>query len=267
MSNVIDFFTFEDDETYHSRSKSGEVLSSHMLLDFKSSPKFYHKKITGAITEKPRSAFTFGRACHKLILEGKEAFDKEYIVSDGPVNEKTGVPFGSNTKAYLEWKYAQTKEIISISDYGEIAKMNLGVQNNEIAKELLSSGVAEAVVRFNYFGMPCQIKIDWFNPDEGIVDLKSTAELKYFENDSWKYHYVEQMAFYQAGLEILLGESYPVHLLAIEKQEPYSAGVWKITQEALDRAKKSNEKAIVELLKCKETNAFPTGYEKLRFLS
>lgn len=266
MSNVIDFFIYEDDETYHSRSKSGEVLSSHMLLDFKASPKFYRKKTTGAIIEKPRTAYTFGRACHKLILEGKDEFDKQYLVSDGPVNKKTGQPYGSTTKAYLEWKHLQYKEIISIADYGELAKMNLCVQSNEVAKELLSSGVAEAVVRTNYCGVDCQIKIDWFNPDMGIVDLKSTAELKTFERDCFNYHYIEQMAFYQQNLKALVGIEFPIYLVAIEKQEPYTCGVWKITQNALNPAIKSNEKAIAKLIECRETNFYPTGYEDLRFI-
>ena len=34
-----------------------------------------------------------GRAVHTLVLEGRGKFDEEFMVSDGPVNPKTGEPF------------------------------------------------------------------------------------------------------------------------------------------------------------------------------
>lgn len=266
MKNLLDLFLFEDNETYHEQSKSGKVLSSHMLMDFINSPKLYQKKITGAISERPRSAYAFGSACHKLILEGREAFDKEYIVSDGPINEKTGQPYGATTKAYLDWKHSQTKEIISIADWAEVCKLNYSVQQHKLASDLLQSGVAEAVVRTEYCGIPCQIKMDWFNPKMGIVDLKTTAELKWFEYDAKKFGYIKQLAFYQTVLKQLTGVEYPVHIIAVEKQEPYSAGVWSISQSALDNARIDNEYHIKRLIKCKQTMSFPTGYEDLRCL-
>lgn len=264
--DVTKLFTFEDEEFYHYQSKSGKVLSSHMLMDFITSPKLYYKKTIGAIAERPRSAYVFGRACHKLILEGRNAFDQEYVVSDGPINEKTGQPYGSTTKAYLEWKYAQDREIISTSDYGELAKLSAGVQNNNNAKELLSSGVAEAVIRTDYCGIPCQIRLDWFNPEHGIIDLKTTAELKYFESDAKKYNYIRQMAFYQQVLKQVTGELFPVFLIAIEKQEPYACGVWSITQDALDCYIQSNERYIERLKECIANSVWPTGYEEIRVL-
>lgn len=264
--NAIDFFIFEDEETYHEQSKSGKVLSSHMLMDFINSPKLYQKKITGAISEKPRSAYTFGSAAHKLILEGTKEFDEKYIVSDGPVNPKTGENYGPTSKAFTQWKNSQIKNVISLSDYGELVKLRNAVQNNKNAIELLSSGVAEAVVRTDYCGITCQIRMDWFNPNYGIVDLKTTAELKWFENDAKKFGYIKHQAFYQAVLKKITGVEYPVHLIAVEKQEPYACGVWNIYQSALDNARNDNEYHIKRLIKCKETMSFPTGYENLRYL-
>ena len=42
---------------------------------------------------------------------GREAFDGQFLVADGPVNPKTGEPFGKATKAYAEWLSSQTCEI------------------------------------------------------------------------------------------------------------------------------------------------------------
>ena len=142
----------------------------------------------------------------------------------------------------------------------------VAVQNNKNATELLSSGVAEAVVRTDYCGMPCQIRMDWFNPQMGIVDLKTCAELKWFENDAKKYNYIRQMAFYQRVLKQVTGELFPTTLIAVEKQEPYNCGVWTITQEALENFAKSNEYHIERLKTCIANKQWPTGYEEIRIL-
>ena len=91
-----------------------------------------HRKVSGEIaaTESPTSVFAtlrrdklaLGRAAHCLILEGRMAFDDQYLVSDGPVNAKTGEAFGRTTKSYSDWLDAQTKEVLSCRDYGFITK-------------------------------------------------------------------------------------------------------------------------------------------------
>ena len=108
-------------EEYHAESRNGRYMSSHLLADFRESPTLYHRKVSGEIaqTESPASVFAtlrrdklaLGRAAHCLILEGKAAFDEQYIVADGPVNPKTGEPYGKSTQAYAEWLSSQTREI------------------------------------------------------------------------------------------------------------------------------------------------------------
>ena len=77
-------------------------MSSHLLADFRESPELYRRKTTGQIEDTESPALAIGRAAHCLILEGRMAFDGQYLVADGPVNAKTGEPFGKSTKAYAE---------------------------------------------------------------------------------------------------------------------------------------------------------------------
>jgi CBS domain containing-hemolysin-like protein len=70
----------ESADFYHAQSKSGKYMSSHMLGDFRSSPLLYRKKVLGQIEEKSSTAYALGSAAHKLILEGRNAFDEEYVV-------------------------------------------------------------------------------------------------------------------------------------------------------------------------------------------
>ena len=55
------------------------------------------------------------------------AFDNQYLVSDGPINAKTGEAFGRTTKSYSDWLATQTKEVLSCKDYGFITKLQKSV--------------------------------------------------------------------------------------------------------------------------------------------
>lgn len=106
--NTGKFLTIPADE-YHAASRSGRYMSSHLLADFRESHELYHRKVTGEIAQTESPALALGRAAHCLILEGRMAFDDQYLVSDGPVNARTNEPYGKTTKSYSDWLAAQTK--------------------------------------------------------------------------------------------------------------------------------------------------------------
>ena len=121
------FIIHEPANEYHARSRSGEFMSSHLLADFRESPALYRKEITGEIEEKESAAFIMGRAAHSLILEGRSAFDREYVVSDGPVNPRTGESYGRNTTAFAEWAAKQEREVVSGKDFNFLLKLQRSV--------------------------------------------------------------------------------------------------------------------------------------------
>lgn len=179
----LSFIIHEPADEYHARSRSGEFMSSHLLADFRESPALYRRKVSGEITESESSAFVMGRAAHCLILEGRNAFDREYVVTDGPINPRTGESYGRNTKAFAEWAATQEREIISGKDFSFLLKLQRGVWLHPIASELLADGIAEGVVRAEYCSVPCQIRMDWFSMKSGLVDLKTCDTLRWFESD------------------------------------------------------------------------------------
>ena len=105
--NTDRFLTIPADE-YHAASRSGQYMSSHLLADFRESPELYRRKTNGEIAEAEGPALALGRAAHCLILEGRAAFDGQFLVADGPVNPKTSEPYGKATKAYADWLSQQT---------------------------------------------------------------------------------------------------------------------------------------------------------------
>jgi len=253
----------EAEDEYH--AKAGEYLSSHQLLDFMKCPWLHRKKAIGLIEDKDSPAFLLGRAAHSRILEGRDVYESRFALG-GPINPKTGKPYGLNTKAAREWAEAQGKPVLSPDQVDLIEQMASGVAMNDEAVDLLLYGRAEGVVRADYCGTPCQIRIDWTHPHRGIVDLKTCDVLDWFEADARRYRYTHQMAFYQAVLAQVTGESVPVHIVAVEKREPFRCGVWRVSDDALAIARKENEAAIRRLAACREVDRWPTGYEAVRIL-
>ena len=151
--------------------------------------------------------------------------------------------------------------------------MAAGVRANGVVCGLLFEGVSETVVRCEYHGTPSQIRMDWLGAvrgngaGAGIVDLKSCADLTTFEADARRFGYSHQLAFYRAVLATASGLSalqIPVHLIGVEKKEPFRCGVWRMSEEVLAIAQKENEEAIERLKCCQITGIFPTGYESPR---
>ncbi len=259
-------FIFEPAEQYHASAK--DHLSSHRLADFRRSPLLYHWKQTGLARDEDRPAYLMGRAAHTLILEGREKFLAEYAIG-GPINPKTGEVYGSTTKAFAEWAQAQGKPVLTEKQAQQIEQMAAGVMAHELAQELLVLGVPEAVLRTRWHNIDCQVRVDWFThlPGAAIVDLKTADDLTYFETDARRYGYPHQLAFYRsitAAAASIDPRDIPVHMIAVEKKEPFRCGVWRVGEDVLGLAQKENEEAIKRLRHCRETNTWPTGYEDVR---
>lgn len=243
--------------------KAKDWLTSHQLADFRRSPRLYYKKKLGLIEEEDRPGYLISRALHTLVLEGPQRFKEKYAVGR-PINPKTGEVYGSNTKAFAEWSAAQGKQVLTIQQKDLVQRMADAVQSHSLAVELLNQGEPKLVVRIKYCLRPCQIRMDWFDLRRGIVDLKTCDDLDWFEADARRYGYVHEMAFYHAVLAEAISLLAPVHLIAVEKKEPYRCGVWKVHDDVLEQARRENEIAIERLRQCMATGTWPTGYEDLR---
>ncbi len=259
----LNILACETAEQYH--AKAGEYLSSHQLLDFIRCPLLHRKRALSLIEEKDSPAYLLGRAAHVRILEGRDAYQNAFALG-GPINPKTDKPFGSNTKAFSQWAEAQGKPVLSHEQVDIIEQMACGVAQNSEAVDLLLYGRAEGVLRTEYCGVPCQIRIDWVHPHRGIVDFKTCDDLTWFESDARRFGYHRQMAFYRSVLMQVAADPVPVYLVAVEKKEPFRCGVWRISDDTLTIAERENKAAIHRLQICRKNDHWPTGYEEIRVL-
>ncbi len=234
----------------------------------------------GLIEDEDRPAYLIGRALHTLVLEGREAFEAQYAVG-GPINPKTGALYGSGTKAFAEWAAEQGKPVLTVEHRELVDRMAEGVRGHGLARDLLSEGIPEGVVPAEYGQMPCQIRMDWFDPHAGLVGLKTcddpqragaswrcrasvstalerklpppAAARGWFEANARRYGYIYQVASYQAVLAKVIALPMPVYFVAVEKKEPYRCGVWKVHEDALAQARRENEAAIERLRRCMDS--------------
>lgn len=261
-------------EEYHAATKENQYTTSHRLNLFRRCPALYHKHITGEIVEGDTAAFQMGRAVHVLTIEGADKFDAEYLVADGPTNPKTGKPYGRETKAFKDWAELQTRPVIGGDDHALMLKLSGAVHAHPIAADILSAGFAEATVRAVWDGEPVQARLDWFDPERGIIaDLKTCTDVDRFPFDIRDFGYVTQLAFYRRVLELAgyHGPRIRAYLIAVEKKEPYRVAVAEISELTLNDGNVAeagkygagNDTVMRELLECRAADRWPTRYEEL----
>ena len=260
-ASILDHLIVEPEAVYAARRR--DCLSSHALAEFRKNPLLYRRKQLGLVAEAERPAYQIGRAVHCRVLEGAEEFARRYAVG-GPVNPKTGKCYGADTRAYAEWAATIGKPAVSDDVAALCERLALAVHDHAEAAALLADGQAEGVIRAEYGGLPCQIRIDWTHPERGIVDLKSIDDLDWFEVQARSFGYAHQLAFYRAIVAAVTGVKPAVHVVAVEKQEPHRVGVWRFSEQVLDAAARENLAAIERLTICRAQDRWPTGYEQVR---
>ena len=262
-------------EEYHAATKENKYTTSHRLNLFRRCPALYHKHITGEIVEGDTAAFLMGRAVHVLTIEGEARFAEDYLVADGPTNPKTGKPYGRETRAFKEWADAQPRPVIGTEDAALMGKLADAVHAHKAAAEILSAGFAEATVRAVWDGEPVQARLDWVDPERGILaDLKTCQDVDRFPFDIRDFGYVTQLAFYKRVLELagFAGKALRAYLIAVEKKEPYRVAVVELYAATLEDGNYAppgakygagNELMIHELQECRAADVWPTRYEEV----
>lgn len=265
--------TREPEDEYHARSKSGEIMSSGMLKKFRECPFAYHQAVIGQTKDRDSAAYRFGRAVHKIILEGVPAFNKAYT-ADGPINPKTGKTYGAGTKSHDDWLAANgytRDQIISEEELDTLVRMENMTRRHAEAAAYLDFGWPELVVRADLHGVPCQIRMDWLTNDaQGnifMLDVKTTEDITWFESDARRYGYPHQFAFYRDVAQTAVGLPVYVAAIVVEKKEPFRVGMWRMPTEVLDYYSAANKAALENFKQCQVANEWPTGYEAARDFS
>lgn len=194
-------------------------------------------------------AMNVGSAFHTFILE-PEKFNKEFAIKTLNLATKEG----------KEWKAEQgDKIIIDESDYIWFSTMeerilahplNFLFENMEVEKEIY----------FEYNDVQCRAKLDIINHDiKTIIDLKSIVNCSKAEN-SVKYDYASQAAFYRQGMYELTGEWYDFVFVFAEKSFPHGVKFINTSEQTFYNGMIEIEKGIEIYKKYKAKPNLYAGY-------
>lgn len=254
------------EQEYHAATARGGVMSSGMLKEFRACPAQYRLLVCGGVSRRESDAMRFGRAVHKLLLEGEAAFAATFLVG-GPLNERTGRSFSPGTKAFEQWlgeNGLERNSVLTPAEAETARTMRKALRAHPEAARLFDQGWPERSARASCDGVECQIRLDWLRGDGVAVDLKTTDDMERFESDARRYGYLHQFAFYRDVAREAGGGELSMTAVVLEKKPPFRIGVWRFGPEALAPYSAQNKAALIRFRQCRENDRWPTGYEKVR---
>lgn len=233
-------------EEYHHGERFRDYLSSSQIKKLAISPKAFRYALDHP--DPQTDAKRLGSLFHDLMACSAEHYDncteavaqwlRGIAVFEPPVNEKTGTPYGTATKAYKEAyeAFLQANEGKIIANHDELSlvqQMHRAVlldsgATSEQVRKLLKWAKATEV---SYFyetedGIKLKVRPDLLTRDK-LVDWKTTA-LDELTEDSIakaiiKYGYHISLSMYQYVLHEIEGKWYTPILVFVQKQEPFDA--------------------------------------------
>lgn len=263
----------EPPEVYE--SLRAEYITSHSLGDFKKSPvKFAASRGKQKDRDQRAAHFILGEAVHAAILEGAEAYSQRFHVPMGEyVNPKTGKHYNLGTKAWGkamdEVRAATGKTALPMQDHAQVMRFMANIHHHRLARELLSCGFPEVTARAEWYGVPCQSRIDWVTVPQGewcdglreatVVDLKTILSLDLVNEHISNFGYAHQLAFYARQLQANGVEVDSCHIIFLDKSTA-QVQVESYAIEDLSSHMAANDHAMATLGECLLLDSWPGKY-------
>lgn len=255
MEQKVDPIIYDlSNEAYHNSEPYASYLSSTKLKAYTKSPLYAHLVMTDpAYATEVTDAMLRGTRVHngmEFITNGGSLGDylQKFAVFTPPVNEKTGLPFGTTTKAYQEayqtWLSSDAvagKEVVTQADIDYLSQIITAATSNDYVRRFIESGKPDFTKtigpEMSFFfngttpaGNDLLIKC---RPDlltrTACIDYKTTS-LDHFDNDALgkviaDYDYGVSGCLYQYVLWKVTGNFYPFVWVFISTKAPYEVAV------------------------------------------
>ena len=238
--------------------------------------RYFYKYISGEYEYKEKPSFKIGKACHKYILEGEDAFKAEYWHN----------PYSEYTKPEIlrilkdKYNYDAPKTML-VTDLMDILLKNEGIEPRPIHlnKTELNQviGTARAIKRdkkaYNAFHQKgeSEISLFWIDEETGILlkcrpdflpkdhklvpDYKTcqTVNPNVFYGDFIKYGYHIEAAMYMQGIQAVFGDEVETFFfVAQEKEPPYITQVFVPDTGIITYGEKAVRLGINKYIECQE---------------
>jgi len=236
-----------DEEYFKMPGVSNSLLSrlakcpANMLIEFEPSP-----------------AMLLGTLAHCLILEGREEFEKRFIVS--PDCDKRTKEGKAVYQSFCEANEGKT--VITLDQLQAVAGMAASVASHPAACELLQDGQPEQAITWeegvNGITVPAKAKADWLSPT-ALIDLKTCQDSSYsmFSKTIFNSRYTQQFGYYKRGLAA--NGVYPSKfiIISVESKSPFAVNVYELSDEVLDFGEGQSLELLNLYVKVKDLDVLP----------
>jgi hypothetical protein len=229
----------QTDTEYHADPHIGSTDAKLWL----ESPQLFKDKMDGVVVRKDSRAFQLGRAAHLLFLQPGEF---AAAISTGPINEKTGKPYGAETAAYSSWATLNPgKIILGQRDIDDLNRMQDRMPP-QIKDILRSGGVPESSYYQTIAGVQVKARPDWII-DGTIYDLKTIGNMADAEKHISKFKYWFSHAWYRMIVKAETGKAMPFRFVFAEKSPPYRWKIYEIDADWIGYADATVERVLTEI--------------------
>jgi hypothetical protein len=204
-------------------------------------------------------ALAIGRAIHTAALQ-PELFNGEFLCLPD-MDRRT-------TKGREEYAAIVAgnpdKTILKAADFNKALEVATAVRRNPHALRLLDGARMELSIDWTdkTTGVKCKARLDAFNERiSTIVDLKTTIDASPagFARKLYSYGYNRQAAWYLEAMVAHNVDARHFVIIAVEKDPPYSIGLYRLSDEAIKLSRLENEALLRKYAECLRTDNWP-GY-------
>ena len=240
-----------DELDYHADRESLSVSGAKLLL--KAPALFRHRQDN----PEHKDVFDFGTAAHALVL----GVGAPLAVIDAPDWRS------KDAREQRDKARANGETPILAGDHDKVRAMADVLSTHDTAMRLLSDGQAEvsAYAPDEPTGVMRRARFDWLGSTI-LTDYKSTrsADPWAFAGDVAKFGYHMQAAWY---LDLARDLGHPAEAFAFiaqEKEAPYLVEVYDLDEQAIERGRELNRRALERFRDCTESGLWP-GYTGRQF--
>lgn len=231
-------------QEYHSHPSVG---ASTAKLAHKSI-RLYKDAIEGILPNRDTSAQKIGTLVHMAVLE-PERFAAQ-VVSEGPINPKTGNQYGRDTKAWAEWE-AENPDKIVVDPF---IRTMIARCPDEI-RHRLAHGESEE----SWFSQIDRLGVK-ARPDKVfgcvITDLKTCQDVDLAARDIFRNGYWFSDAWYRMIGKLITGESFTYEFIFCEKNPPFRWRVVSMSPQYAAWADKTVDDTIGKILMAMQTGVW-----------
>jgi hypothetical protein len=213
----------------HADYHANPAIGSTMAKLARKSMRLFNDVHSGLAPSIDKPAFQVGRLVHMRVLEPDRYMT--HTTATGPVNEKTGKPYGRDTQAFAAWQAAHP-DVIVVEPWIDC----LCERMPDAVKDVFRDGKPEVTIRTQYNDfLAVQARPDWLRGGD-IWDLKTIDDVDKWEGAVRRLDYWFSAGWYQMTMRAEGLKPGAWRWIFAEKSWPYRWRVVRMSQAYLDHA-------------------------------